>query len=453
MLQHTALDILKMGQSVFLTGAAGCGKTHVLEKYLEYLRYHGIRVGVTASTGVAATQINGITINSWSGIGVKSQLNDADVFELLERPYLRKRFMTTDVLVIDEISMLSAPFLDMLSNLLQVARRSTIPFGGMQVVLVGDFFQLPPVTKEQEIPFAYKADAWKELNLTVCYLSKEFRQDDQTLLHVLHELRENTISKDSIKILASRLYKPLPIPVPRLYTHNTDVDAINTRELANIVGVPKIFTMQTFGSQKLVDIMIKSCLAPRTLLLKKGAVVMFVKNNFEKGYVNGTVGRVIDFGEKDMPIVETTEGKLIEPTLAEWEIEEDGDVKASVKQLPLRLAWAITIHKSQGMTLDAAEIDLGRPFVPGMGYVALSRVRSLQGLQLKGLNHKAFAIHEDVVANDKILRKQSKKAENEYRSLQWFEIDGLQNIFLRELQKDRFRKSLYTYKMLPYRHD
>lgn len=451
--QHTALDILKMGHNVFLTGAAGSGKTHVLEEYLTYLRHNGIIVGVTASTGVAATQINGITINSWSGIGVRSELTEADIFDFLSRAYLRKRFTTTDVLVIDEVSMLSANFLDMLNNLLQTARRSTLPFGGIQVVLVGDFFQLPPVTKEHEIPFAYKADAWKELDLTVCYLSKEYRQDDQVLLHVLHELRDNTISKDSIKTLASRLYKPLPIPVPRLYTHNANVDAINTRELANIAGVPKVFTMQASGGQHLVDIMVKSCLAPRTLLLKKGAVVMFVKNNFEKGYVNGTVGRVIDFTEKGIPIIETTEGKWIEPVPAVWEIEEDGEVKASIRQLPLRLAWAITIHKSQGMTLDGAEIDLGRPFVPGMGYVALSRVRNLQGLQLKGLNHKAFAIHQDVVAIDKILRKQSHNAEKEYDSLQWFEIDVQQNIFLRELQKDKFRKSLYTYKMLPYRHD
>lgn len=452
MIQDTALDILKMGRNVFLTGAAGSGKTHVLEEYVNYLRHHNISAGITASTGVAATHINGITINSWSGIGVRATLSDGDIFDLLSRPYLRKRLTLTDVLVIDEVSMLSSHFLDMLNRLLKTARRSTLPFGGIQVVLVGDFFQLPPVTQEENIPFAYKAASWNELDLTICYLSKEYRQEDQALLHVLHELRDNTISKDSIKTLASRLYKPLLSPVPRLYTHNANVDAINTRELAALEGVPKVFTMHISGQEQLIDIMTKSCLAPRTLLLKKGAVVMFVKNNFEKGYVNGTVGHVVDFTEKGMPIVETTEGKLIEPSLAEWVIEEEGVVKASIKQLPLRLAWAITIHKSQGMTLDAAEIDLGRPFLPGMGYVALSRLKSLSGLQLKGLNKKAFDIHKDVVEFDKLLRQQSKSAEKDYEEMMWFEIDVQHNLFLRELQKDKFRKSLYTYKEPPHTH-
>lgn len=452
MTQDTALDILKMGHNVFLTGAAGSGKTHVVEEYLDYLRHNNITVGVTASTGVAATHINGITINSWSGIGIKSHLSDEDIFELLQRPYLRKRLRTTDVLVIDEVSMLSASLLDMLNKLLKAARESTQSFGGIQVVLVGDFFQLPPVTTDTDIPFAYKSDAWKELDATVCYLSKEFRQNDQLLLHVLHEMRENAISKDSIKTLAARLYKPLPIPAPKLYTHNVNVDLINTRELAALPGTPKIFTMESSGNEQLVEVMKKSCLAPQTLLLKKGAVVMFVKNNFEKGYVNGTVGRIVDFTDKGMPVVETAGGKYIEPTQAEWVIEEDEEVKASLRQLPLRLAWAVTIHKSQGMTLDVAEIDLGKPFVPGMGYVALSRVRSLNGLQLKGLNHKAFATHKEVVEFDKTLRSLSKKAEKEYKSYMWFEIDVQHNLFLRELQKDKFRKSLYTYKYNPYRH-
>ena len=442
MTQDTALDMLKMGNNVFLTGSAGSGKTHVLQVYLHYLREHNITVGITASTGVAATHINGVTINSWSGIGIKQTLTDAEIFDLLLRPYLRKRLQNTDVLVIDEVSMLSSELLDSLDMLCKKARGSMVPFGGMQVVLVGDFFQLPPVTTYDTIPFAYKADAWGKLGLTICYLFGEYRQDDQELLHVLHEMRKNTISKDSIKTLAARLYKPLPLPAPKLYTHNVNVDAINTRELAALPGTPHVFTMESSGNEQLVEIMKKSCLAPRTLLLKKGANVMFVKNNFEKGYVNGTIGQVIDFNEKGIPVIETADGKHIEPMRAEWMIEEDGEVKASIKQLPLRLAWAITIHKSQGMTLDVAEIDLGKPFLPGMGYVALSRVRRLEGLQLKGLNHKAFAIHEEVLAFDKQLQKLSEGAEKEYESYMWFEIEVQQNIFLREKEKEKYQRNL-----------
>lgn len=452
MTQDIALNILKMGRNVFLTGTAGSGKTYVLESYLHYLKENGANVGITASTGVAATQINGITINSWSGIGIKSSLIESEMLALLQRPYLKRRLVMTDVLVIDEISMLSASFLDTLNTLCKVARGSEASFGGMQVVLVGDFFQLSPVTKNTEIPFAYKAAAWQELDLTVCYLAKEYRQDDQALLHVLHEMRQNAISQNSIKTLAARLYKPLPTPVPRLYTHNIDVDAINNKELASLKGRPRLYSMQMSGSSHLIEVMKKSCLAPEKLILKKGAVVMFVKNNFDKGYVNGTVGTVVNFNSKNIPVVQTAGGTTIQPTIAEWVIEEDGQVKALVRQLPLRLAWAITIHKSQGMTLDAAEIDLGRPFLPGMGYVALSRVRRLEGLQLKGLNHKAFAIHKEVLEFDKVLRLESKKAEKEYASLLWFEVDVAHNVFLREIQKDKFRKSLYTWKYPPLRH-
>jgi ATP-dependent DNA helicase PIF1 len=456
MTQNDALDILKLGYNVYLTGSAGSGKTFVLNTYLDYLKKEGIVAGITASTGVAATQINGITVNSWSGIGIKRELTESDIADLLKRPYLRKRFSKTKVLVIDEVSMLQDYMLDMLNTLSKAFKNNPEPFGGLQLILCGDFFQLPPVMRDAEITvastslsqktffperngveskgFIYKSKAWRELDLKICYLEQEYRQSDKEFLHVLHEIRQNSITKPSIKMLAARMYKPLGPVSTRLYTHNVNVDEINKRELAKLPGHIKTFTMTSKGTESMVNIMKKSCLAPEVLELKKGALVMFVKNNFEKKFVNGTLGTVSDFAENGNPVIKTAAGDDIIATPSEWTIEEDGEIKAQIKQLPLRLAWAITIHKSQGMSLDAAEIDLRKPFAAGMGYVALSRVKTLDGIRLLGLNHKALLVNEEVLSLDKNLQARSAKTARELSEMNWIEVQVMQQLFVHELQ-------------------
>lgn len=460
MTQQDALDILKLGHNVYLTGSAGSGKTYVLHTYIDYLKEQGIAVGITASTGIAATQINGITINSWSGLGIKCELSEADIADLLKRSYLRKRFEKTKVLVIDEVSMLQDYMLDMLNKLCKAFKKNNDPFGGLQVVLCGDFFQLPPVIKNsyynrhsgenlnQEAlsldsrlheddngsRFIYKSHAWKELDLRICYLDREYRQSDRDFLHVLHEIRQNGITKPSIKMLAARMYKPIGTISTRLYTYNVNVDEINRQELENLPGESKSFAMKSKGSESMIDLMKKSCLAPETLVLKKGALVMFVKNNFEKKFVNGTLGTVAGFADNGNPVIKTAAGDEIIAVPAEWTIEEDGEITAQIKQLPLRLAWAITIHKSQGMSLDAAEIDLRRPFLPGMGYVALSRVRTLEGIRLMGLNHKALVVNEEVIGLDKYLQKRSQKTAEELKEMNWIEMQIMQNLFVHDLK-------------------
>lgn len=197
--------------------------------------------------------------------------------------------------------------------------------------------------------------------------------------------------------------------------------------------------MKTYGNEYIASLIKKHCLAPERLYLRDGAVVMFVKNNFEKGYVNGTLGTVVGFTEKNFPVVEIhVTGELVNVLPAEWDVEDHsintGQVLARIKQFPLRLAWAITIHKSQGMSLDAAEIDLGRPFAPGMGYVALSRVRTLEGIRLLGLNNKALRVHEDVVVFDKTLRQISRLAEEEFEELSWVDTQVFQLSHLREIR-------------------
>jgi ATP-dependent exoDNAse (exonuclease V) alpha subunit len=205
--------------------------------------------------------------------------------------------------------------------------------------------------------------------------------------------------------------QPTDLIVTKLYSHNIDVDSINDRHLKDLLEQGKVFEMQTSGQAAKVEQLQKSVLAPEHLELKIGAEVMFVANNFPAGFVNGTRGRVVDFVD-ELPIVALPNGREITVERHSWKLEEDGKVRAEVAQLPLRLAWAITIHKSQGMSLDAAEIDLSRSFTPGMGYVALSRVRSMDGVYLAGINRMALSMHPMIFEFDARLQAASESLAN-----------------------------------------
>lgn len=444
MTQKEALDTLKLGHNVFLTGPAGSGKTYLLNQYIAYLKSHSIPVGITASTGIAATHMGGTTIHSWSGMGIKDVLTPQEAGELFKRSYLRNRFLHTKVLIIDEVSMLHAHQLDIVNQILKTFKHNDLPFGGLQVILCGDFFQLPPVAKKDETSdFVTKSDAWREMNIQICYLEEQFRQDDRSFLRVLNDIRNNEVSEMTVEYLSERLNKDVKgyAKATRLFTHNTDVDAINKAHLDSLPGESKEYFMSWRGSLGLTEILRRSCMAPEKLFLKKGAQVMFVKNNFDEGYVNGTLGEIIGFNADDlgreMPLVRTFDGAEIQVKHASWEVKEDpsassgqDDVKAAITQLPLRLAWAITIHKSQGMTLDAAEIDLSRAFVPGQGYVALSRVRSLSGLKLMGMNQIALQVHPDVSEQDRDFISQSFDAVNRLKQMDEEKKKNMQEGFL-----------------------
>lgn len=405
MTQKEALDMLKLGHNIFLTGPAGSGKTYLLNQYIEYLKKYKISVGITASTGIAATHMSGITIHSWVGMGIRDSMSDGEIRELMKRPYLRNRLRQTKVLIIDEISMLHAHRLDLVDQICRIFRGNSAPFGGMQVIMCGDFFQLPPVSRKDEPPaeFVVSSDSWKEMRLKICYLEEQHRQDDRSFLRVLNDIRNNEVSEMTVEYLSERLDKdPEGYTRPtRLFTHNADVDAINQKHLEALTGDTHEYLMSWRGSFGLTEILKKSCLAPETLILKKGAQVMFVKNNYDFGYVNGTLGEVIDFDNDSFPIVRTFDGAEIRVRKADWSVKEDDVEKAGLSQIPLRLAWAITVHKSQGMSLDAAEVDLSRSFLPGMGYVALSRVRSLSGLKLMGMNQMALQVNPEVAEMDR----------------------------------------------------
>jgi len=478
MRQSSALDILKTGQNVFLTGSAGSGKTYTLNQYIDYLRARRVPVAVTASTGIAATHMNGTTIHSWSGIGIKDELSDRDLSNLSRKQFLADRLKDTAVLVIDEISMLHAKQLNLVSQVLKHIRKNDKAFGGIQVVVAGDFFQLPPIGSKGETnreKFAFMSEAWLDAKFHICYLSEQHRQVSEAanggldLDDILNQIRRQEVTFESIAALEATFDQNVDIKRTRLYTHNLNVNSINDKELAALEGEMMRFTAMSTGDSKLVETLKKTVRTQDDLVLKVGAKVMFIKNNTELGVSNGTMGELIGFAavkinddskdssndlieddddsaesetdknvkgkskkaikEKEkpkskkpttqkMPVVRLNSGREVVAEPEEWIIEDEtGDVLASYEQVPLCLAWAITIHKSQGMTLDAAEIDLSRTFELGQGYVALSRLKSLAGLQLLGMNDMSLQLDPLARGADKRFLVLSEEADANYAML------------------------------------
>ncbi len=486
MRQSSALNILQTGQNVFLTGSAGSGKTYTLNQYINYLRARRVPVAVTASTGIAATHMNGTTIHSWSGIGIKDELSDRDLTNLSRKQFLADRLKDTAVLIIDEISMLHAKQLNLVNQVLKHVRKSDKAFGGIQVVVAGDFFQLPPIGSKGESnrdKFAFMSEAWLDAEFHICYLSEQHRQVSAVaeggldLDDILNQIRRQDVSFEAIAALEATYDQDVDIKRTRLYTHNLNVNKINDKELAELNGEMKRFDATSIGEDKLVDTLKKTVRTQDELILKVGAKVMFIKNNTELNVSNGTMGELIGFAAvkvddsanktkaksdakadmsddeaiafgneadddkainaktKDkskekakaedkktstqkMPVVRLNSGREVIAEPEEWIIEDEtGDVLASYSQVPLCLAWAITIHKSQGMTLDAAEIDLSRTFELGQGYVALSRLKSLAGLQLLGMNTMSLQLDPLARGADKRFLALSEEADANYAML------------------------------------
>ncbi len=431
--QSLALEVLKTGANVFLTGEPGAGKTYVINQYIAWLEACGLKVAVTASTGIAATHIGGMTIHAWAGIGARDSLTQYDLDQIVSTEKVARRVKQTQVLVVDEISMLDGKLLDMLNIICRTIRQSGEAFGGLQIIFVGDFFQLPPVTMRGDmVRYAFESRAWEDARPLICYLTEQHRQEDELLLSLLTSIRANDVEEEHFTLLSEQTdiaYEG--IEPTRLYTHNADVDAVNDAQLKSLPGMVRRYTMSGKGNKTMQASLMKSCLSPGVLELKEDAMVMCTKNNFEAGYVNGTIGRVIEFDPVEgVPIIETVAGKRIKIEPVSWSVAEDKKILAEITQVPLRLAWAITVHKSQGMSLDAAEVDLSKAFVFGQGYVALSRVRTLAGLRVIGMSPTALRVDPKVVQTDVRFKTESEMAEDTFVEIDSEELTEMQKRFV-----------------------
>lgn len=462
MTQDEALTILKTGANVFLTGEPGAGKTHTINEYVDYLRAHNIEPSITASTGIAATHIGGLTIHSWSGIGIKNTLTPYDIDKIANTEYISRRISRTKVLIIDEVSMLAPNTITMVDWVCREVKQNPEPFGGLQVIFVGDFFQLPPIVKKEQlknrvvsddelynqdifsddtsknnasvtVPFAYNSPAWNNAKPIICYLHEQHRQDDPKFLNILSAIRRNEFNGDHLEHIEKRRFTKESSSghYPKLFSRNINVDMVNAEMLKQIDADEQVFAMTSFGNDNLISILTKGCLSPEKLCLKVGAHIMCTKNNQQVGFVNGTLGIVTGFetGTRH-PIIKTKTGKTITIEPVEWVVDENGKIKAQIAQIPLRLAWAITVHKSQGMSMDKAVMDLTDVFEYGQGYVALSRVRNLEGLYLLGWNRRAFEVHPEVLNKDVEFRKLSDTAQTTFENLSQADIKTMHDNFI-----------------------
>lgn len=407
-------EAIKAGKNVFVTGSAGTGKSFILNNLKKEFNFE-----VTSTTGMAAVNIGGQTIHAWAGVGICNLPVDAAVKGILKKTNLAKRIRNTKILAIDEISMLDASTFDYLNNVLKVVRACSKPFGGLQVILFGDFFQLPPVEKSNG--FCFEAAVWKELNPENILLKKIYRQSDGDFANILNNIRQNNLKNSDLDAFFARnnLEIPADKEILHIFATNEAADNFNTQKFNALNSKPqelyaKDILMKNEEADKIVssteeaenlsiarkkiwDTLDKYCKAPQKLVLKKGCRVMLLKNlDFEQGLINGSCGVVREISQDGVTInFDNGYQKAIKPQ--EFEYSKDGKLLAKRVQYPLRLAYGITIHKSQGMTLDEVFIDFNRIFEYGQAYVALSRVKSLNGLYLKGFDPRK------IMANPKIV--------------------------------------------------
>lgn len=408
--QHKAYDLIVNGKNVFLTGSAGTGKSVVINYYKE--RYSMFKnIAITSTTGVSALVIGGSTLHSYLGIGLGTESVEYLIKKICKNPNMKKRWKNLDVLVIDEVSMLSPELFDKLEliarNLRRVRNVPDKPFGGIQLVLTGDFLQLPVVKSDN---FVFEAESWSTCVEETVYLTEIMRQKDNDFQSVLNEIRFGIVTERCKQMLSSRIKKELKndkgIRPTKIYTTNVSVDVLNTRELEKL-NKSERFTyemdfefldpnLKTSDKEKLIEKYSKSIISSTSLELCVGAQVMLLCNlDVENGLVNGSRGIVLEFIE-NIPVVGFFNcSKIIDSHT--WEMKEGDEVVCRITQLPLKLAWAFTVHKSQAITLDYAEVDLGNMFTYGQAYVALSRVKNLEGLSILDINFDKIQAHPKAV--------------------------------------------------------
>jgi ATP-dependent DNA helicase PIF1 len=421
--QRKAYDLVEQGKSIFLTGPGGTGKSFLLKAMYEMLPERVEKhVAVTALTGCAALLIGRFakTLHSWAGIGLGTESVAVLAAKIRKSAGALGRWLGTDVLIIDEVSMMTPELLEKLDAVAKLIRRSSNPMGGLQIVFVGDFYQLPPVLKEkdEDIPFVFESEVWNEIVTETVSLTKILRQTDPIFHKILGEARSGELSKESLSILktiqATKKWQDLEIKPTLLYSRRAIVDMVNESNLKALEGENVTFVAKTVSGsekqeitntspeeQRVIEKMDRDAAYMKELRLKKGAQVMLLTNiNHEKGLVNGARGIIEGFEgseETRVPVVKFHTGDVENISAHTWWSQDIEGIGR--KQIPLKLAYAITVHKAQGATLDCALIDIGSSaFEYGQAYVALSRVRDLESLYIWDLEPSAFKTHPKVHA-------------------------------------------------------
>ncbi|XP_039533679.1 ATP-dependent DNA helicase PIF1 [Pimephales promelas] len=407
--QTAVLNAVLSGKNVFFTGSAGTGKSFLLKRIVGSLPPKSTYA--TASTGVAACHIGGTTLHNFAGIGSGSAPLE-QCLELAQRPGVLQHWTSCKHLIIDEISMVEAQFFDKLEAIARSIRRSTEPFGGIQLIVCGDFLQLPPVSKgKDKANFCFQSRSWRKCIHMNMELMEVRRQTDKAFISLLQAVRVGRVTEEVTTQLlrsANHCIERDGILATRLCTHKDDVELTNENKLKQLPGAMRVFEavdsdpmlVQTIDAQSPVS---------RLLQLKVGAQVMLTKNlDVQRGLVNGARGVVVDFqpGNQGLPRVRFLCGAVEVMKRERWMFKASGGLYLSRQQLPLKLAWAISIHKSQGMTLDCVEISLARVFESGQAYVALSRARSLEGLRVMDFDPRVVQANQDVLLFYKRLRKE-----------------------------------------------
>ncbi|KIW00204.1 uncharacterized protein PV09_08244 [Verruconis gallopava] len=460
--QKHVLDLVtEKKQSVFFTGSAGTGKSVLLREIISALRKKFARepdrVAVTASTGLAACNIGGVTLHSFAGIGLGKEDVPTLCKKIRRNQKAKHRWMRTKVLIIDEVSMVDGELFDKLEEVARILRNNGRPFGGIQLVITGDFFQLPPVPEgNRAARFAFEAATWSTSIDHTIALHHVFRQKDPVFAGMLNEMREGRLRPESIARFRS-LNRPITfedsLEATELFPTRTEVDRANAQRMANLQGELHIYEARDGGSitdKAMRDKLLQNCMAPEVIQLKKGAQVMLIKN-IDDTLVNGSLGKVIGFmneatfdnyqqneeayyatqqngadeaasrhnqpaelSDRKLRLAELAGGSsqaypVVRFAIADgstrdllcqresWKVElPNGEVQASRHQVPLILAWALSIHKAQGQTLERVKVDLGKVFEKGQAYVALSRATSMKGLQIVNFQPGKVMAHEKV---------------------------------------------------------
>lgn len=390
--QQKAIEVLNRGTSCFITGGAGTGKSTVMRQWIRESTHDSDsrkKLAVLASTGTAALMMGGRTFHRFFGLGIMEGGKEAVIERALKSSSLKSRIKKTHTVLIDEISMIGAQEWETAEAIARKVLGKGIPWGGLRIIVVGDFAQLPPVQK----PWVFQSPTWHETDLRILELKTIVRSEESSWAKVMSELRWGQLSKSSLEILESRVQSlEAAHSGTRLFTRKFAVESYNQEQLNHLPGTPSVYSTLYVGKANRIDEIKKQAPIPEELVLKEKALVMFRNNDPEMRWVNGTLGYVVklpspsayDEGEIE---IELLRGKRVKVEKANFGLlDAEGEVIASAKNYPLNLAWACTIHKAQGATLDQLHVDLSGTWEHGQAYVALSRVRKLEQLTLEAWN-------------------------------------------------------------------